>query len=310
LLLPFASPRQLTSSIVIAILCIQKVLRIYDTRFRQSERRPDLYVDPNCVGIVGGVVETVLEIVGGAVKTVLEIPNHGPSAPENQMVVRDPVAAPPDNAASQYGDHRGRMNFFTESPNKTMSVIATPFRAGKHVAQHPKDFLPIIEHLQSIHKAGYVHGDIRACNTAFPETEGSGGYLIDFDFAGKAGKVVYPAGYVRNLDDGYRFGFGKKEIEKWHDWFALGKLIFEVHEFVPPGDEQLTVKYLFCLKYWTKLKTDPPKQKIDELKVLLSNLHDAGWKVNAGPVFHEWLNTTDSNNRMTKQGATGSPPKA
>ena len=110
-------------------------MRVYDTRFRPSERRSTLYLDPKCKGVVGEVAKKVLEI-------------------------SESVAAPADKTSSHDGDPHGIKNFYKEVPGKWMLVIATTFRAGQHVAQRPKDFLPIIEHLESIHKAGYIHGDI------------------------------------------------------------------------------------------------------------------------------------------------------
>ena len=247
------------------MLCCFKVLRVFDTRFRRSERRSDLYLDPNCEGIVGGEV-----------KKVLEIP--------------EPVAAAAaDNAANQSGDPHGRDNFFEDLPGKSLLVIVTPFRAGQHVAQHPTDFLPTIEHLERIHEAGYVHGDIRAFNTAFPETQGGPGYLIDFDFSGNAGQVTYPTGYVPRLDDGNRFGFGGKPMEQWHDWYALGKLMFHIHTFVPPTEEHFTMDYFWDKAFWMNVETDPSADIICELKSFLSELQKNGWKVKASVGFQMWL---------------------
>ena len=263
-----------------------KVLRVYDTRFRASERRPTLYLDPKCKGIVGGVA-----------KKVLEIP--------------EPFAPPEGKASSQDGDPHWIMNFYKELPGKWLFVIATTFRAGQHAAQRPKDFLPIIEHLESIHKAGYVHGDVRACNAAFPKEEGDQGYLIDFDFSGKAGDVTYPVGYVRNLDDGDRKGSGKEKVEKWHDWYALGRLIFDVHKIVPPTEENFTWDYLTCYRYWMDVKTHPSAEQICELKALLSKLDDEGWRVEASDKLRKSVNPTGTkNDRRTKEGASGSITKS
>jgi hypothetical protein len=134
--------------------------------------------------------ECAADIVGGVAETLLEIP--------------DPVAA---SAATQNVAHFGRDSFWTTSPQKRLVVIAIPFREGRHFAQNPKDFLPIIDHLEKLHKAGYVHGDIRAFNTVFSEEEGKG-CLIDFDFSGKTGTVFYPKGYNQSLADGDRIGRG------------------------------------------------------------------------------------------------------
>ena len=256
-------------------------------------------MDPNCKDIVGGDVETVLEI-----------PGHVAAAPENQPVILEPVAASAHNAASRDDPH-GINNFFIDLPDKRVLVITTPFRKGQHVAQHPGDFLPIIENLEKIHKEGYVHGDVRSYNTAFPENEGDQGYLIDFDYSGKAGEVVYPQGYNRLMPDGYRIG-GKAKIEKWHDWHALGALIFEVHRILEPeakDEQQLWSLYLKCKEYSMALETDPPAQRMQELKELLSDVQEKGWKVKAAPRFQQWLNETDCSDLMTKVCATGSPSK-
>ena len=229
--------------------------------------------------------------------TVLEVPNHVDTAPENQSVFLESVTASADNDASQYGDPHGRNEFYAESPDKRLLVIATPFRKGRHVAKRPVDFLPIIEHLEMIHKAGYVHGDIRAFNTVFGNEEGGRGCLIDFDFSGKMGEVFYPDGYKPLLDDGFRDGKGGKEIKAWHDWHALGSLIFVIHELDSPDDEsgndsELTVKFFKSQKYWMRVNDDVPQNKIDELKGLLKTLDEKDWTVQPWSNFKDSLEET------------------
>ncbi|KAF9553365.1 hypothetical protein CPC08DRAFT_787768 [Agrocybe pediades] len=46
--------------------------------------------------------------------------------------------------------------------------------------------------LEDLHAAGFVHGDLRACNPLIPKTGEDGAMFIDFDFAGEIGKTVYP----------------------------------------------------------------------------------------------------------------------
>ena len=256
-----------------------QVVRIYDSRFRRSGRRPDVYVDPKCKDIIGGDVKIVLEIPGRV------------------------AAAPDDN------DPYGLNKFFAESPDKRILVIAIPFRKGHHVAKHPGDFLPIIDHLEKLHEAGYVHGDIRAYNTLF---QGSQGFLIDFDFGGKkCEQLFYPQGYNQLLPDGMRKGRGGMQIEVWHDWYALGWLIFVVHHIRKPvakDEQQLWYLYLDCKDYWMALKTAPPKEKILELKDVLSKVQDRGWMIELGSTFLT-SEESDTSGPGTKQGATGSPPK-
>jgi hypothetical protein len=51
------------------------------------------------------------------------------------------------------------------------------------------------------------------------------------DLGGRAGQVKYPVGYRFALDDGLRNGKKGQEIGKKNDWFALGRLMFDVHQW-------------------------------------------------------------------------------
>ena len=225
-----------------------------------------------------------------------------------------PVAVATDHADSQSDPDFGRDGFWTPSPKKQLLVIATPFRKGLHFAKFPTDFLPIIAHLQKLHKAGYVHGDIRAYNTVFSEQKGGPGFLIDFDFSGKKGNAFYPKGYNPLLPDGYRRGEGGKEIKVWEDWSAFGKLTFQVHQFDPPlggkgNDVDLWLKFTANQKYWSNINGDVPPNKIAELKDLLEELDEKNWVVKPGDIFNDYLEKSKTSGLRTKQGATGSPPK-
>ena len=44
----------------------------------------------------------------------------------------------------------------------------------------------------------------------------------------------YPNGYVHRLDDGLRLGRPGAKITKSHDWYALGKIIFNMHDLFHP----------------------------------------------------------------------------
>ena len=223
----------------------------------------------------------------------------------------DNVAAA-DNAASQTDPLYGEEKFWTLSPKKYLLVIATPFREGQHVAKRPKDFLPIIDHLIKLHGAGYVHGDIRAFNTVFSVQKCGQGFLIDFDFSGKKGKAFYPKGYNRNLDDGDRRGEGGKEIKVWEDWYALGRLIFDVHCILEPESEddlQFWRWFSKSKEYWMTLREDPPGPMIQNLKDLLEKLDEKNWEIQPGGNFNDCLEKSKPSGLRTKQGATGSPPK-
>ncbi|CAB9515909.1 unknown protein [Seminavis robusta] len=123
-------------------------------------------------------------------------------------------------------------DFWHKGKAQTLLIIAVPFRTGGHQAKQPAAFVPIIQQLQELHKKGFVHGDIRACNIVFGE-DPKEGWLIDFDFdfGGEAGVVKYPNGYKQTLDDGRRIGEEGNEIKKVDDWYGLGQLIFDLHRF-------------------------------------------------------------------------------
>ena len=203
--------------------------------------------------------------------------------------------------ASPNNDEWYEMNIFGKL---CQLVIATPFREGRHEAGRPKHFLPIVAQLEDLHKQGFVHGDIRAFNTVFDydddddPAKDSLGYLIDFDFGGLEGKVTYPGGYQRFLEDGERIGYGNREIRKWHDWYAIGTLIFTIHKFSRPkgrtdGDlddlDELDFEFHKHQHYWSFVNRDPPQEKITELMGFLSKLDDDGWKVEPSHCFAESL---------------------
>jgi len=153
------------------------VLRSYDSRFRPTNRSPEIYLSPECRDIVGGEPTEVAKF------------------PEDF-----------DTAAFNHGDNGGSCDdsfWSNKSQGRGLLIIATPYRDGGHVAKSAKVFLPVIAQLELLHKKRFVHGDIRAFNTVFGEQDNEG-WLIDFDFGGQIGATCYPDGYRRNLDDGVR----------------------------------------------------------------------------------------------------------
>jgi serine/threonine protein kinase len=152
-------------------------------------------------------------------------------------------------------------------------VISIPYLDGKHVATRPKAFIPIIDHLVALHNNGFVHGDIRASNTVlnYSDTDDNKdpeGWLIDFDFGGRKTEAKYPDGYNAYLPDGLRYS-GKKgaEIETWHDWYALGRLIFDIHSFDLPEDATPEEDGLYrrMQKFWKRINNSPSKKDADIL---------------------------------------------
>jgi serine/threonine protein kinase len=159
-------------------------------------------------------------------------------------------------ATSKFWSDRG-----SDENDGPLLIIATTYRPGGHEAKKPTSFVPIINALEELHRQGYVHGDIRAFNTVFGEGENPG-CLIDFDFGGRAKGVSYPRGYRRTLDDGARIGEEGHKICKWHDWYALGKLIFDVHELEYPAHaDQNDREFLEMQKFWRRIVKDPSHRK-------------------------------------------------
>ena len=202
----------------------------------------------------------------------------------------------------------GIQGFWPLSRAKGLDILKTPYREGTHVAMRPKHFLPVISKLKELHALGFVHGDIRAFNTVFSDVSENEGYLIDFDFGGRMGEVNYPKWYQQTLKDGLRIGVGGGTILKWHDWNAIGKLIFFIHKIVPP--EGVSYHYDdFALKeFWTSgISTDPSQDDIDKLEWHLQRLNEAGWRVVKSDLFSQCFDGTTEPG-FTKKGATGSPP--
>lgn len=119
------------------------------------------------------------------------------------------------------GDSNGHEQF--------LHIIKVPYREGKHCATKLSQFIPIINQLKFLHSKNYVHGDIRAFNMVFGTNSS---YLIDFDFGGEKGTACFPKGYVKNLPsfDGFRIFSDGETIEERHDWYALIKVMFTVHQ--------------------------------------------------------------------------------
>jgi len=258
------------------LLACPQILRCYDTRFRPTHRSPRVYLDKRCEGIVGGKVTKVTSLTDD----VLDLyKSEGWISKERELL-----------------------------------VIAVPYKNGSHIVTKLTDFIPIIEQLQELHKIGYVHGDIRGFNVLFSEN-GEGG-LIDFDFSGTPDNT-YPDGYRQALNDGFRKGDGNAESEDnrlafSHDWYALGQLMFSVHDIEVPSNSTMDADELLLSRtgqYWKKISGPPIETKIGELIKTLEHLNQAKFTVEPKPKFREEANVSHVPN-VTKEGATGSPPPA
>jgi hypothetical protein len=227
---------------------------VYDDRCRTLYRTPDVYLNCN-------------EFEPKEVDMNNEVEMNGAND-ENETKIEDQMNNEVD-AGSRLGEVIFTIktkslpvdNYDDTKKMKSVIVISTPYREGEHWTTYPTSFLPIIDQLSELHNKGYVHGDIRVYNIIFNNIVNDdgkvvkkNGWLIDFDFGGKCdGKspVRYPPGYLTSLDDGRRIGVPGQIIRKWHDWYALGQLIFTMHTLTePPEDPQIepTTQELLMLR--------------------------------------------------------------
>jgi hypothetical protein len=226
--------------------------------------------------------------------------------------------------------NRARRDWLWECRGKLL-VIAIPYIEGRHYATRPTDFLPIIEHLEYLHRWGYVHGDIRAYNMVFEDqnlpVDKPKGCLIDYDYGGKLvadetefkasdTSVKYPANYARSLDDGHRRGLGGQPIELFDDWFALVRVIFWIHEFTNAAsslnDMILMMEKDSLLKmggvssFANRIEM---QMFVARLKQFLNAAETADWVVSKSDVFEQSLAGFLHSDAKTKDmAATGSLP--
>ncbi|CAB9527470.1 expressed unknown protein [Seminavis robusta] len=226
-----------------------RLYRSYDTRFRQTDRPPNLYFlddDANAgneeyVGEEKKVGEEPTPMAG--FHWYPSSPGEKPS--ENEATINifaasycDPQEASGFGSAPHSGDKK---EWLWENKGRLL-VISVPYRIGVHTAEILSDFVPLMKHLDHLHAHGKVHGDIRAFNMVFPQKQNeqgekeSKGWLIDLDFGGVAGKASYPNNFNYNLSDGFRLRSEAGSIQKMHDFYALCQVALRVH--IPLGREE------------------------------------------------------------------------
>ncbi|KAG7358024.1 RIO1 family protein [Nitzschia inconspicua] len=241
------------------------VLRCYDNRAWKTDRNPEIYLS----GVVGAV-----EVVFGDTN----FGNHYVDATE------------PPNPFEE---------LWTRS-SQDILIIAVPYRHGGHYAESTADFLPIIDQLQALHKAGFVHGDIRAYNIVFKDHKK--GWLIDFDFGGKSDVQTHPKGYQSALSDGNRIGEEGKAITKYHDWYTLGMLMFTIHKI---HKDALSRENMLMILRWTLLKEDKcMDEDIEALKDFLGQFRNGRATMELHPRFGAAVKISTNQAQITKTGAT------
>jgi hypothetical protein len=187
------------------------VLRAYDNRLIYTNRRQDAYRK-----FFKDTTEIVLEF--------RDIPMESGEAHEARSSL-------PFGAFEEGSDDRDWMWKF----RGCLSVLSVPYHVGRHWALRLSEVIRLVEQLRNLHKRGFVHGDVRACNTVF-WAESS--HLIDFDFGGEVGGQYppkFPENYQFDLSDGERKRRRpSSEISRIDDVFALMRLIFFKHDVVQP----------------------------------------------------------------------------
>ena len=129
-----------------------------------------------------------------------------------------------------------------------------------------------------LHDKSICVGDIRASNIVFGEDMSC---LIDFDFAGKCGKKLYPEGYHVKIEDGARHkdAVEGKTLQNLHDCFAFAA-VMRLHAC---DDEK-----------WTQAIGNLEKGNADQCAELLEEIHDLA---------------LDQESEERGRTGTGSPPR-
>jgi hypothetical protein len=154
------------------------VYKIFDNRYSQTYRSPDLWLakDQNKPGECAPWLKKL------NVENILEV--EEPHAPElNNEYTLGTVNSGP----VPYGFGR-------------VLVLGYLYIEGAHVPKSVYSFVSVAKQLQEMYDGGYVHGDIRAYNMVFGQTQNDAdkAWLIDFDFSGKENGKCYPPGYSRS----------------------------------------------------------------------------------------------------------------
>jgi hypothetical protein len=114
-------------------------------------------------------------------------------------------------------------NATLEISTPSLSVLAYDYIPGSHVACNSAQFVEAGLQLRSLHRMGYVHGDVRESNIVFSDG-GNDARLIDFDFCRKQeDRPVYVSNFNTDIDDGKRHPHADSgsPLQFTHDWFAL-----------------------------------------------------------------------------------------
>jgi len=103
-----------------------------------------------------------------------------------------------------------------------------PWRRGTHTARWVGQLRTLYTELRVLHRANYVHGDVRNWNLIFDAQENCVAWLLDFDFAKKWG-LRYVLGYNWDLPERQALAPAPENpapnMHPRHDLFALGSVM-------------------------------------------------------------------------------------
>jgi serine/threonine protein kinase len=197
----------------------------------------------------------------------------------------------------------------------SFSVLSVPYHPGRHWARDISEFIPVLKQLRNMHERGFVHGDIRCCNTVFAGA--NGGHLIDFDLGGNvAGQNPprFPANYVFHLPDGDRLDRPNAAISTMDDVYAMPQVVLRFHDIQRPPlhfgvgeskpsedateranlpqhkqklEEEIAVlwreKELRTFDVWEDDDPEAAKKRLGDLIAFLTELMSKGWTMCPNP---------------------------
>jgi serine/threonine protein kinase len=141
------------------------------------------------------------------------------------------------------------------SKDKRFQHLRYKFRDGQHEPLHKRQFVPLIETLQRIHKEGYVHSDIRSVNLIFSYNRKEA-WILDFDLAGRV-STCYPTNFNHcNIPERHQSAKAHCNRETVHDWYSLGMIMSASHVYLNIGEAVIeAVKKGKCDDIVEKLQT-------------------------------------------------------
>ena len=115
-------------------------------------------------------------------------------------------------------------------------LVSYPYLEGNDTPQKCEQFISIGNILDSLHRKGLVHGDIRVGNLIFGPPRESKSYIIDFDYTSQAGDL-YPSTYNGDLEERHPKAKANQQKDFIHDWHSL---CYICQHYFPPNQHDYT----------------------------------------------------------------------